>query len=440
MAIYHALNMEIVYLPKEIGDKLTSLKESEKRASIVQIIGEEVFSIMRKNRLLVPIEEGENQILFELREGLMSSITPTMMYLLLTDGCNLKCRYCFEDSPVAPSFSPSLMGAGTAEKAISYFACLSGKYDEGIKKQRLIHLYGGEPLLNKDVVRVSVLEIKKLQREGILPDNCETAIVTNGTLIDEEVTRFLGRNQVTIGLSLDGPEQINNLHRIAKSDQMNVFAEVMQAHKLLAKHGAKIGISATLTPEVIENAEEVLDFFINKLGIQDGICFNILHYNPIMQVDSEYFEKAASFLIKSFQTFRENGIYEERMMRKAEAFANKSPIYSDCGVNGNQIVVSPDGKIGVCHDFIKPRKYFGGTVYAPHYDPVNEGLYEDWKNRSPFFMEQCVDCEAIAICGGGCPASAELQTGNRWNIDRRICPHSKLTLEWLIWDLYSNMA
>ena len=54
-------------------------------------------------------------------------------------------------------------------------------------------------------------------------------------------------------------------------------------------------------------------------------------------------------------------------------------------------------------------------------------------------MEQCYDCEAIALCGGGCPASAELRTGSRWNIDDRICPHSKLSLEWLIWDTYKNM-
>ena len=53
-------------------------------------------------------------------------------------------------------------------------------------------------------------------------------------------------------------------------------------------------------------------------------------------------------------------------------------------------------------------------------------------------MEQCFSCEAIAICGGGCPASTELKTGSRWNIDERICPHSKLFLEWMIWDTYSH--
>jgi uncharacterized protein len=53
-------------------------------------------------------------------------------------------------------------------------------------------------------------------------------------------------------------------------------------------------------------------------------------------------------------------------------------------------------------------------------------------------MEECFDCEAIAICGGGCPASVELKTGSRWNIDERICPHSKNTLYWLILESFKN--
>ena len=51
----------------------------------------------------------------------------------------------------------------------------------------------------------------------------------------------------------------------------------------------------------------------------------------------------------------------------------------------------------------------------------------------------CFDCEVLGICGGGCPASAELKTGSRWNIDERICYHSKLTLEWLIWETFNKL-
>jgi len=127
------------------------------------------------------------------------------------------------------------------------------------------------------------------------------------------------------------------------------------------------------------------------------------------------------------------------MMRKAHSFINREPIFADCGVIGNQIVVAPDGQIGVCQDFVKPRQYFKGSVYDDNYDPITSGLFSEWCRRSPFFMEKCFDCEALGICGGGCPASAELKTGCRWNIDERICFHSKLSLEWLIWDTYFQL-
>jgi len=67
------------------------------------------------------------------------------------------------------------------------------------------------------------------------------------------------------------------------------------------------------------------------------------------------------------------------------------------------------------------------------------GLFDEWKKRSPLFMEECFNCEAVAICGGGCPASVELKTGNRWDVDKRICPHSKKTLHWLISESFQGL-
>ncbi len=114
-------------------------------------------------------------------------------------------------------------------------------------------------------------------------------------------------------------------------------------------------------------------------------------------------------------------------------------MFADCSVVGSQIVIAPDGKIGVCQDFVKPRTYFEGSVFQKNYDPFKSGLFKEWQARSPFYMEQCFDCEALGMCGGGYPASVELKTGSRWNIDERICFHSKLTLEWLIWETFNKL-
>lgn len=58
--------------------------------------------------------------------------------------------------------------------------------------------------------------------------------------------------------------------------------------------------------------------------------------------------------------------------------------------------------------------------------------------RSPLNMPECQDCPALGICGGGCPYQSELEMGSIWALDKRFCIHAKMTLEWLIWDLFKQ--
>lgn len=122
-----------------------------------------------------------------------------------------------------------------------------------------------------------------------------------------------------------------------ETERTDVFSKIEACYQDLKKYGVKIGFSSTLSPEAVESFDDVLDFFVNGIGIQDGICFNILHYNPKIKVDEKYFKKTAKFLIQAFKLFRDKGICEDRMMRKAKAFAFKKPIFSDCGVNVSKI-------------------------------------------------------------------------------------------------------
>jgi len=440
LAVFHSLTLELFFLDVSFEDILRQLTNiSMKEDDLKKRLGGKIFNLLKENSFIITEETDDLRMLFVLREELKERIKPSILYLLLTDGCNLKCRYCFEEVPeIIGKFTPKMMSLDDTKKALNYFTKLVMKYGSE-NRQTIIHLYGGEPMMNPSAVKVAVLHSQNLKQRGLLPNDCEIAIVTNGTLINEKFAKFFAENNVTVGLSIDGPKHVNNAYRIAKDGKTDVSEKINFCYKLLRKYGVKVGFSVTMSPSVVENFDEVLDFFVNDIGIPDGICFNILHYNPLVKTNVGYFKETAESLIKAFKLFRGKNIYEERMMRKAKSFAFKEPIFSDCGVNGGQIVIAPDGKVGICHDFIKPRKYFGDNLLSnPDYDPFKAGLYDGWKSRSPFFMEQCYDCEAIAICGGGCPASIELHTGNRWNVDERMCPHSKLTLEWLIWDTYKN--
>jgi len=436
MALLHSLTLGLIFLPRERGDKLIALtREPFLRGEAESILGGSIDELLNLGLLVENLDQDESVL--KRIQTLIGRVNLDLCYLLLADGCNLQCRYCFEDTPEVLSFKAKLMDDNVISAGLETFARLTLLYGSPETEQRVIHLYGGEPLLNMQGVRAAVLKIEDLKQEHRLPSHTDVVIVTNGVLLNRDMARFLSSHQVTIGISLDGPQHIHDKYRTTRVGGKGTFTEAVAAYQLARDCGARVGISATLTPDAVRSFDGVLEYFVNELGIQDGISFNILHFNHRVPVGESYYQTAAQCILKAFEVFRNKGIYEERMMRKAQSFVECEPIIADCGVNGSQIVIAPDGSIGVCQDFVKSRTYFRGTVLDPLCDPVQDGLFDGWVNRSPFFMDECLDCEAIGICGGGCPASAELKTGSRWNIDHRICPHSKLSLEWLIWQTYS---
>lgn len=435
---FHSLTLNVAFLKHiDAQNILEILRTSGSLHHIQQAMGNEAFNLFLDMGFIINSNTDEYEIL-ETQRTQLKVQSLDLMYLIVADGCNLQCKYCFEDAPTgAHLHHATLMNEKTVEAAISCFAKLVKKYgDNGAEK--VIHLYGGEPLLNKKAVRKTAQTVEALIQAGKLPSNTRLVLITNGVLLDGEMAFFLANHGVSIGISIDGPHMINNVNRLAKREAIDPFREAMRGYFLAKEAGAKVGVSATLTPTVIDNFDSVMDFLATEIDISNGISLNILHYNSNYPLSRDYYTNAAKFLLRAFERFREMGVYEERMMRKVSSFVDKSPIYMDCGVGGGQIVVAPDGSIGVCQDFIKPKAYFQGSVFDDEYDPFSAGLFEDWCHRSPLFMHACYDCPAIGICGGGCPASAELKTGSRWNIDDRICPHSKLSLEWLIWQAFSE--
>lgn len=441
VAIFHTLSMFVIFIEKNKGVKLFDLKNNNvDQGLLLNIIDENEFQILFQNNILVLDHNNDLKQIIDLRESLVKDTKLDLMYLLLTDGCNMKCRYCFEDTPKKPvNFKEVVMSEETAIKSIDFFARFTKKYGR-IGSKKVIHLYGGEPLLNPKALKAAVLRVQELKEIGELPVNSEVILITNGLLLTEELADFLFAHNVSMGLSIDGPKHLNDINRLAKDNEIDVFANVFKAYNLAVKKGITVGLSATLTPEVVNNFPEVLKYFVDNLKIKDGLSFNILHFNPNVPVDEKYFQEAADCLINAFECFRELNIYEERMMRKVKSFVDQEAMLADCGIIGNQIVVAPNGEVGPCQDFVKPRTYFNGSIYDENYDPVKSGLFSEWEKRSPLFMEECFSCEAVAICGGGCPASVELKTGSRWNVDQRICPHSKKTLAWLISESYKNIV
>ena len=440
-AFFNTISMGLIFIPEGVAQLIVQLiNERHTIIEIENLIGADVLNALKEEGILVSDDLADIDVFEEAKQKLSRDITLQIMYLVLTDHCNLACRYCFEEAPAqSTAFRPTHMTIEVAKASIDLFAKMISRYGNP-KKETVIHLYGGEPLMNQRVVRFSIDYVQTLKKEGVLPAELKTAMVTNGTLVTDELAEFFAENGTTIGISIDGPQKITNQYRYAKNGGLNVFSGVMNALSLLEKHGVKVGLSVTLTPEAVQEPEQLISFLVEQASRINGVSLTPMYFNPHVPLPADYYAKATACQIAAFETFREVGIYEDRVMRKVKAFINRELMYADCGVVGNQLVVAPDGQIGVCQEFVKPRTYFQGSVLNPESDPIADGLFVNWKKRSPFFMDRCIVCPALGICGGGCPANTEITTGSRWNSDELACTHSKAILEWMIWDTYAQAS
>jgi uncharacterized protein len=443
IALYHSLSQEIVFLHSDLYPLVEILKGGctpeilygrlpQYRVETLKPLLNE----LTKLGLVIDVDFNEAEQLQELQKAYLGGISIQIMYLLLTDNCNLACSYCFIEKALPEGYQHAVMSKSTAASALDLFSkSLQGNPSTNQESGPILIFYGGEPLLNLDTLSFVLSRVREMQSMNDLPQNLNLEMVTNGTLLTPEIVDLLLEYNVNVGVSIDGPANTHDTHRCYPSGKGS-FKDALRGYNLLRSKCAPVGISLTLGPHNVDQAPEIVewlidDFQINELGL------NILldtPGKPYSTANEIYSHKAAESVIACFEIVREKGVYEDRMMRKVKSFTSGSVYASDCGAIGNQIVVAPDGQVGVCHAYVGSRKFFSSKDISK-IDVFTDPIFLEWSKRSPLNMPQCNDCEALGICGGGCPYSAALQRGSIWAIDERFCVHAKETLHWLIWEL-----
>ena len=248
-------------------------------------------------------------------------------------------------------------------------------------------------------------------------------MVTNGLLLTPEKISFLRDNNVSVSVSLDGAGKRANSSRIDRAGR-ETYSRVIEAIRLCLSMGLDVSLSVTLTDDALDDMDALIEL-LNETGIK-SLCFNILHGTRNFPVNDEYYVKASRFIAEFYRRTKTLGIYEERFMRKLKAFSKQKLYFADCGAcSGNQIVITPDGNVGLCQACTEDRRYFITNIAekGPEYDLRNDKTVRDFVVKSsPIFRESCRNCEALGLCGGGCPV----------NDPETFCIHAKYTLNFLI--------
>lgn len=363
------------------------------------------------------------------------------MYFIPTTDCNLRCKYCFVEDENR-GFNPSYMTKETAKKGLEVFA----KLTEGARNISVV-FYGGEPLMNADVVYFAMRYIRNLEEQGSFKEPVNISLLTNGTLVDDETVKALKETKTKVSVSIDGSQEFHDAARV-DINCGRTFERAVRGYKKLQDSGLSPGISCTLCSSNVEHTEEIAEYFVQELK-PSGMGFNILipKSNSACSVDAPC-ELAAAQLIPAFKILREHGIYEDRVMRRVQPLIDSRVHLKDCMGVGGQIVIDPDGRVGPCQAFLGYNEYFPLKVDELHAQLASltsehiyrNTLFDEWCHRFPFNMKDCANCFAIAICGGGCPYASLITHGSIWTVDERVCPQCKKLMEWFIWDIQDRMT
>ncbi len=426
---FNSLTIKRVYSDIQTAGKVDSFigrdvskNELEENDFIKQLI---------EKRMLVPIDFDEDLMIEKIRSEIFRGVNIRVMVLHLTDFCNLRCKYCFIEGGQPKGYERQMMSEEIARQAVDKFIDIIRKRNTIPNKPSIV-FYGGEPLLNWDVLRNCIEYIS--YREETEKIHIDKVIITNGTLIESKMIDTIKKHNVLVSISVDGVKDLHDCNRV---DQNNKGSHdlAIKGIRLLKENGIEPAVSCVMAKEGVHRNVETLEYLVNELEVK-GIGFNHVSIIPgLNYYDQEYEEAFADAVIEVQSIIQKKYpyVYERRMGHKVNTFIDEKLIKSDCTGCGEQISVSPDGFIGICQGYMGSRKTFRHSVFERDYYPEDDDIFIEWSKRSPLNIDKCLDCPALATCGGGCPRNADMINGSIWEVDSAFCHFAIKSLRWLVW-------
>ena len=407
--IYHSLKM--------VSEDITGATYDEMANSLTEI-DPSMEQILKDKGFIVENDDADDKTLNDCRKEILEPYISTA-YFFLTKNCNLACRYCFERQSETKNSSEGVMSFDVFNRGLDFFQRLINLDKDRFNERKTIIFYGGEPFHNKKLLFSAISEIQDRIKKGDLPARTKMLVVTNGTLMNDEDILFIKKNGVTVTFSLDGDRQAS-ANREYSDGKTLAWDKATETFKKCVKAGIDLNIACTLSPETIARQKDVLGYFIS-IGATN-IGFNVILDNDIIQLNTDYDDKAADFVTTAYKTLSDNNITENRTRRRLDVFKHKHPCLFDCNAaGGRQIAIAPNGDVGICHEHIMDKKHFITTIDDMQFDPTQSAEYKMWNRRSPLYIDSCLNCIALGVCGGGCVINSERKHNSIFIPDQRFC-------------------
>ena len=331
------------------------------------------------------------------------------MCLNVAHDCNLRCRYCFASTGDFGG-GRKLMPFEVGKAAIDFLLKSAGP-----RRNLEVDFFGGEPLMNFDVVKQIVRYARAAEKEA--GKNIRFTITTNGMLLDDDKIDFINREMYNVVLSIDGRPEVHDRMRPRVDGTGSYDTILPKLRRLVEKRNHQnYYVRGTYTRENLDFASDVLH--LADLG------FDQVSIEPVVGDESDPFSIRKEDLPRIFREYDKLTAEMVRRNREGRGFnffhfmidLDEGPclikLLRGCGCGNEYVAVTPEGNIYPCHQFVGKHEFIMGNVMNPDEKLTRTDIKGRFSHANLFSKHGCAECWARFFCGGGCNANNHASSGD----------------------------
>lgn len=320
--------------------------------------------------------------------------------LHIAHDCNLKCKYCFAGEGEYRG-QRSLMSAEVGKKAIDFLIQASGN-----RRNLEIDFFGGEPLMNFEVVKEIVDYARSI--EGKHNKNFRFTITTNGVLLDDDIQAYINEHMHNVVLSIDGRKEVHDRMRYTINHKGSYDLVVPKFKKIAdSRNQTNYYVRGTFTRENLDFAKDVLhlaDIGFKQVSVEPVVAPKEMSYalrEEDLPMLYEQYEELAKELVKRKKEGQGFNFFHFMIdLSQGPCVAKR---LAGCGSGSEYLAVTPEGDLYPCHQFVGLEEFKMGTVF----DGIqNQPMQKQFQACNVYAKDECKSCWAKFYCSGGCAANA----------------------------------
>jgi len=409
-----------VHVVDEVAYEIIALFENNSREDVLQMMAEKFSS--RDDISAKDIEECYQQVAelknagklfapdtFAPMAGTLKQKTAGVVKALclhVAHTCNLNCSYCFASQGKYHG-DRAVMSFEVGKRALDFLM-----ENSGTRRNLEVDFFGGEPLMNFQVVKDLVAYARSVEKEK--GKNFRFTLTTNGVLVDDDVIQWANKECANVVLSLDGRKEIHDRYRVDYAGKGSWDVIVPKFQKFVeARQGKEYYMRGTFThanPDFLKDIQQMLDLGFNELSMEPVVCAaddpSALTEEDFPIVTQQY-EKLAELMLQRDKEGKPFTFYHYMIDLTGGPCIYKR--ISGCGSGTEYMAVTPWGDLYPCHQFVGEERFCLGNIWD---GVTNKAIQDEFAACNVYAHPECHDCWARLYCSGGCAANAYHATGS----------------------------